>query len=151
MSICGFIQLCLLSQLFPNRTNLRDNNDSLLLFTSTVTVLLNGTIAGYVLATELGVLQPLSQAIEEVRNQLVSLVGYAIVWSGVVSTFVILDWISRVGILTGPLNVAVQISAFGMNFAWALGTVFVSRFSYSNQQHHSEARFDEVQPSSKNR
>lgn len=94
-------------------------------FTSTVTVLLNGTIAGYVLATELGVLQPLSQAIEEVRNQLVSLVGYAIVWSGVVSTFVILDWISTVGILTGPLNVAVQISAFGMNFAWALGTVFV--------------------------
>lgn len=93
--------------------------------TAIATVLLNGTIAGYVLAAELGVLHPLSQAIEQVRNRIISLVSYAIVWASILSTFVILDWIARIGVLTGSLSIIMQILTFGLNFAWGLGAVFV--------------------------
>ncbi|WP_226043135.1 hypothetical protein [Natrinema sp. DC36] len=92
---------------------------------SVTTILLNGTIAGYVLATELGVLHPLSQAIEQVRNRLVSLVSYAIVWASIITIFVVLDWVTRLGAFTESVNVIIQFITFVMNIIWAAGTIFV--------------------------
>ncbi len=94
-------------------------------FMSVTTILLNGTIAGYVLATELGVLHPLSQAIEQVRNRLVSLVSYAIVWASIITIFVVLDWVTRLGAFTESVNVIIQFITFVMNIIWAAGTIFV--------------------------
>lgn len=93
--------------------------------TSVTTVLLNGTIAGYVLAVELGVRRPLSRATGQVRDRLAALVGYAVVWAAIVTTFVLLDRVARSGVLVEPLNVALQVGTFGMNLAWTVGTIFV--------------------------
>lgn len=89
------------------------------------TILVNATIAGYVLAAELGVPDPLSRAVGQVRSRLAGLVGYAIVWASVLSAIVVLDWFATAGAFAWPVSVALQALTRGGAFAWGVGTVFV--------------------------
>lgn len=93
--------------------------------TSIIVVLFNGTVAGYVLAAELGVLRPLSHAVSQMRNRLMPLVGYAVVWACAITVFVFLDWLARLGVLLGPLNLTLHVITFVMNLVWGVGTIFV--------------------------
>lgn len=88
-------------------------------------ILLNATIASYVLATELGVMSPFSRAREQVRARLRELCGYAVVWAGVLSAIVVLDWLATNGLVSRLASTTLQIATTGFSVVWGVATVFV--------------------------
>lgn len=88
-------------------------------------ILLNAIIAGYVLAAELGVIDPFARARERVRTCIRELCGYAVVWASVLSGLVGLDWLATSGLVSRWTGTTLQVATTGSSVAWAVGTVFV--------------------------